>query len=369
MKPQSTRLAIIGAGIAGLTAARLYQTGGLDVQLFDKGQNVGGRCATRRRDGLAFDHGAPFIAASSNDFRWTMRRWMMGAALQNWKPKAATGFPAGLRLFTGTPDMNAIPQRLATGLDITRRVTVDRIERQPDGAWRLFDTESETLGDFAAVLITCPPDQAQRLLQSGLDTGLVPDHWFRRPVRMRAAWTVMVAFDGRVPTDSDALVLDGEPLDYALRNSSKPGRIREQETWVMHAAPDITEQFLDHPKDAVVDDFLAALAYHLDAPLPRVIFAQAHRWLYAHARAEAESEGETKRNEAALPATGYGTGFGSAKATIEYSLFDPETGLGLAGDWIRPPASPYLGVQSAWLSGRDAGKRIRHWSRRRGAKA
>ena len=163
---------------------------------------------------------------------------------------------------------------------------------------------------------------------------------------MRAVWTVMAAFESRVASPHDAMVLDGEPLEFALRNNSKPERTGGQESWVLHAAPDITEQFLDHPKEAVVDDFLAALAYHLDTTLPRVIFARAHRWLYA--RAEATGTSEPDRT-----------------TTPERSLFDPETGLGLAGDWLNPPASPFLGVQSAWLSGRDIGQSLRDWSRRR----
>ena len=92
MAAESPRLAVIGAGIAGLTAARLWQDRGLSVRLFDKGRNIGGRCATRRRDELAFDHGAPAIAATDGDFRWAMRRWMMGAALQRWRA-ACKAFP------------------------------------------------------------------------------------------------------------------------------------------------------------------------------------------------------------------------------------------------------------------------------------
>ena len=345
MAAESPRLAVIGAGIAGLTAARLWQDRGLSVRLFDKGRNIGGRCATRRRDELAFDHGAPAIAATDGDFRWAMRRWMMGAALQRWLG-SMQGFPEGLRLFTGTPDMNAIPVRLGAGLDIAQRVEVARIEREPDGGWHLHDADGTALGRFDAVLLTCPPAQAQRLLQPGLNAGWVEPGWFDRPVQMRAVWTVMAAFESRVASAHDAMALDGEPLEFALRNSSKPERTGGPESWVLHAAPDITEQFLDHPKEAVVEDFLAALAYHLDTSLPRVIFARAHRWLYARAEAT-----DTPNPD--------GT------ATTEPSLFDPETGLGFAGDWLSPPASPFLGVQSAWLSGRHMGQRLRAWARSR----
>ncbi|MEC8275972.1 MAG: NAD(P)-binding protein, partial [Pseudomonadota bacterium] len=227
MAAESSRLAIIGAGIAGMTAARLWQDRGLSVRLFDKGRNIGGRCATRRRDELAFDHGVPAIAATDGDFRWAMRRWMMAATLQRWRG-SMQGFPEGLRLFTGTPDMNAIPARLGAGLDIAQRVEVARVERKPDSGWHLHDADGTALGRFDAVLLTCPLAQAQRLLQPGLNAGWVDPDWFDRPVRMRAVWTVMAAFESRVASPHDAMVLDGEPLEFALRNSSKPERMSAQ---------------------------------------------------------------------------------------------------------------------------------------------
>ena len=46
------------------------------------------------------------------------------------------------------------------------------------------------------------------------------------------------------------------------------------------------------------------------------------------------------------------------------SLFDPETGLGLAGDWLITGLA-LLGVQSAWLSGRHMGQRLGAWARSR----
>ncbi|MGB0678902.1 MAG: NAD(P)-binding protein, partial [Polyangiales bacterium] len=55
------RVAVIGAGVAGLRCARVLSDAGIAVRLFDKGWRVGGRLATRRIEGLGFDHGAQFI--------------------------------------------------------------------------------------------------------------------------------------------------------------------------------------------------------------------------------------------------------------------------------------------------------------------
>ena len=55
------RVAVIGAGMAGLTCAWELRRAGVDVQVFERHESVGGRMSTRSKDGLAFDMGANFL--------------------------------------------------------------------------------------------------------------------------------------------------------------------------------------------------------------------------------------------------------------------------------------------------------------------
>lgn len=55
------RVAVIGAGIAGLTCAFELHKAGVEVQVFERESSVGGRMNTRTKDGLAFDVGANFL--------------------------------------------------------------------------------------------------------------------------------------------------------------------------------------------------------------------------------------------------------------------------------------------------------------------
>ena len=59
-------IAIIGAGIAGSSLARLLTDTARAEVLFDKSALVGGRMATRHTDLVTFDHGAPFFTAREN---------------------------------------------------------------------------------------------------------------------------------------------------------------------------------------------------------------------------------------------------------------------------------------------------------------
>ena len=45
------RVAVVGAGIAGLAAARRLAAAGVEVTVFDKARRPGGRLATRRAEG------------------------------------------------------------------------------------------------------------------------------------------------------------------------------------------------------------------------------------------------------------------------------------------------------------------------------
>ena len=63
------KIAILGCGIAGLSAARELRRNGVDVKLFDKSRGVGGRMSTRYAGVWEFDHGAQFFTAQNADFK------------------------------------------------------------------------------------------------------------------------------------------------------------------------------------------------------------------------------------------------------------------------------------------------------------
>ena len=56
---------IVGAGLAGLCAARELQRAGRSICVLDKARGVGGRLASRRMGDAVLDHGAQYFTVRS----------------------------------------------------------------------------------------------------------------------------------------------------------------------------------------------------------------------------------------------------------------------------------------------------------------
>ena len=65
-------VAVVGAGIAGLTAADELRRAGLDVRVYEAQQHVGGRMASTRHDGFTIDTGAEQVSPSGYRATWEL---------------------------------------------------------------------------------------------------------------------------------------------------------------------------------------------------------------------------------------------------------------------------------------------------------
>ena len=275
------KVAIIGAGLAGLAAARSLVAHGVAVRLFDKGRGAGGRMATRRVEteghAFAFDHGAQYLTARRKVFRATLDA--VGA-----KPWPQPG------RFVGAPRMSQLPRALAEGLDLALSRHVLAIEGAPR-AWRLRHAPAAAVkpgrpapsegvieeGPFDAVLVALPSPQAVELL-----AGPAPNlaALAGRAV-MAPCWTMMVALTER-PNMPEWLQLEEGPIAWLARDSSKPGRHHADECWVVQASAAWTREHLERPADQVAALLLEAFAGLAGRDsLPEHHFLDAHRWRHA----------------------------------------------------------------------------------------
>ncbi|WP_439630197.1 NAD(P)/FAD-dependent oxidoreductase [Gemmata sp.] len=318
------RVAVVGAGVAGLACARALTDRGFDLTVFDKGRGPGGRTATRRVDpDQAFDHGAQYFTARHPDFVRTVGAWLERGAAAEWGGRVvklergvAVDTPPQRR-YVGVPGMSAVAAHLAAALAVRHGTRVARTARTPAG-WQVVDESGGASGPFDFLVVALPSPQAAEVLAP---------HPFAAEaagVPMAPCWAVLVAFGERLDVPWDGAFVSGSPLSWVARNSSKPGRPRGPDCWVLHAGAEWSAAHLEEPPAAVAPLLLGAFAAAAGRTLPPPVHRAAHRWRYSL----------------------------GADAANRTTLFDA-AGLLVCGDWLAGGR-----VEGAYLSGAAAAARI-----------
>lgn len=303
---RTPRVAVIGAGIAGVACARALAASGFACAVFEKSRGAGGRAATRRLDGASFDHGAPFIGPPEPGQDVPLEAWLASGLVASWRPAGG----ADARLLA-VPAMSSLAGALVVGLEVRTGVRVGGIERQGD-AWRLADDAGNDLGGFDAVVVAVPAPQAAPLLAGA------PDLAARAAlVRFAPRWVAMFAFERPLRFARDVDEPGDDTLALLVRDSAKPGR-PPGERWVVHATASWSAVHLEDDADAVARALLEAFRVRTGGAAAEPTLTLAHRWRHAE------------------PATTVGAPF----------LLAPRAALGACGDWCAGGR-----IAGAWTSG------------------
>jgi glycine/D-amino acid oxidase-like deaminating enzyme len=121
------RVAVVGAGLAGLTAARILEEQGHDVVVVEKARGAGGRSATRRHEAWQFDHGAQYFTARDPRFLQHVLAWQERGSIALWEGRIGVvekgrvqAAAEQTRRFVGLPGMNAVCRDIAGELSDCR---------------------------------------------------------------------------------------------------------------------------------------------------------------------------------------------------------------------------------------------------------
>lgn len=168
----SVPIAIIGTGIAGLSAAHALRSAGQTVQLFDKGHGSGGRMASKRSEAGTLDLGAQYFTARDRRFLDALQHWREEGWVDEWKPALyqyrdgqLSPSPDEQPRWVGIPRMSAITRALLTDLQVVFSCRITEVFRGKQH-WHLQDAEGQNHGPFNQVLIAIPAPQATPLLAS-----------------------------------------------------------------------------------------------------------------------------------------------------------------------------------------------------------
>lgn len=159
------KVVVVGAGLAGLTAARELMSRDVDVIVFDKGRGVGGRMATRRIDTPAgtavFDHGAQFFTARSDTFRSMVAEWERGNVVYEWC--RGFGDTDGHPRYAARGGMAALTKHLARDLDVRTSTLVFSVSHGDTDRW-IVTLDDGSTHPADGVILTCPIPQSYSLV-------------------------------------------------------------------------------------------------------------------------------------------------------------------------------------------------------------
>lgn len=314
----TTEVIIVGAGLAGLTAARLLTAAGVAVVVVEKSRGLGGRLATRREGEATFDHGAQYFTVRDPGLAAWVSGWQEEAVARVWCDRLPEDPPARREeRWVGQSGMTAIAKRLAEGLTIHRGVTVTAA-RWDGSRWQV-ETKEGPSWSAPRLLLTAPVPQSLALLAAGDfarlgDPAYAPLH----QVEYLRAFALLATLAGPsgLPAPGAQRLAAPSPLRWIADNAAKG--VSAVPAITAHSSHEHAVAFWDAPDDAKAGPLLADLAPRLDSAITSW---KIHRWRYA-------------QPVGSLP---------------EPCFADPAHGLWLAGD-----AFPGGRVEGAYLSGKAA---------------
>lgn len=265
------RIAIIGAGFAGIAAAQTLRAAGCRTVVFEKSRSYGGRCATRNWEGDVVDHGAQYFTVGSSEFARAIR---VSAQLevhpieallvhQNGRP-----FPEKKRYYHRGGN-NRLARALAEGLDIRFETLVP----PPAALTRGWQVCGEP---FDRVLTTAPLPQSAALFGVALDA---PDTYEPCLTLLARYWGEWL---GRTPERYGLAHQPGGALLWSACENHKARRIQPGRTvFVLHASSSFSRHYWDaDPQEwgrllrAESEAAWGVLPAHFDSQF-------SHRWLFA----------------------------------------------------------------------------------------
>lgn len=299
----TSRTAVIGAGLAGLSCARVLRRAGHYVDVFEAERIIGGRMATIRIGVVPYDHGAQYITSRSTRFRDFILELTASGYAAPWSPKVKIGnsddYTTASNWFVGVPGMSSIVRPLAESVRIHTSRAAHTISRGEKG-WQIWFEDQSSVGPFSAVAICVPSPRAQLLL-GPLEE--VSSHLSK--VRMAPCWAMMVRLDERILPEQDVSSDMSEVIRWIARDNSKPGRRTRGETIVAHASPAWTRETEDVEPEVVAEEMWGEICHIFGLPPARPSQMSAHVWKHG------------------LVETSLGESF----------IYSSESKVGVAGDW------------------------------------
>ena len=277
------RIAIIGAGISGITLAHAL-TAKAQVRLFEKSRGVSGRMSTRYAAPFCFDHAADSFTVRSKDFEAFLKPYLENGLVAEWNGKLidcqlgkkVTQYLGSERHLVASPNMNSLCKKLAENLDIKLNTEVAPLsQRQRDG-WHLLDAAGVSLGLYDMVISTAPPEQTLRLFAGHLANN-TPLHY----AQMQGCYSLMIGFNRPWEHPWIAAKVVDNPIKWLSINSTKPGRNKSVTSIVAYSCNNWSDARMDDDILDIQNLLLEQFQQVTGMDCTHMDYISTHRWRYA----------------------------------------------------------------------------------------
>lgn len=317
---------IVGAGIAGITAARILRDAGVAVRLLDKADRPGGRLATLDvPTGPPVDFGAQGLISGNADLDSLYTAWGEGGWL---RPCLRTALPpcnyGEGEAWEPARGFGPFIEALGEGLDVRHGVRVARMEISHRG-WRAVSFSDEQ-SEAEAMLLALPAPEVLRIVQT---SGLVLPAEVLRPLT-RVTYDPCYAMVALLDPEADVPV---EPIlgqdDHRKSWFASSGRLEDGRRIVKLMLGSSESETLMDDDPEVVQAYMTGLIRDHTGAEPT--WSHLHPWRYCQATRAHPGRSVMHTDPAPL-------------------LF--------AGDGFRDHDGSGSGVGHAILSGADAARRL-----------
>lgn len=291
-------VAIVGAGLSGLAAAHTLADAGYIVTLFEKSSDVGGRAATRERQGFIYDHGAQYVKEGTPlNLSLITERFSSPDLIDIKKPIWI--FDGEGHLLAGDEKqnneqklsykhgLNILAQRMAEELTIKRETPITRIQQDPTG-WRLFDQVGQAYGSFNTLLITIPATQASALIKASQLESSLQDLVVSQldKASYNPLISVMLGYQPKPQTRPYYALVNSDkqhPISWlAWEHEKAPERVPAGTGLLLaQMAPAYSTQHMQTTDEELVRDVAQLVSKLIQESLPEPSFSDVQRWTYA----------------------------------------------------------------------------------------
>ena len=320
-------VAVIGAGITGITLANLLQKK-VNLTVFEKSRGVGGRMATRRAEPYQFNHGAQYFKIENKEFKNFLQPLIQNKIIKHLeanhieilnKEVIKRTKTYNKIYYTPVSKMNSVVKYLINNnFFIKLLCKIDKTIKEND-KWFIIDSDNVSYGPYDWLFITIPPNQALEILYNNfkfLD--------IIKKIKMRSCYSLMLGFDKIKEFDFDtALFLDEDVQWLSIRK-----KIIENKKYynlLINSSYDFAEKNVNSSKDKISDYLIKQVSEIVKYELNNYEHKALHFWKYAM----------------------------SEKNNNLGSLLDEDLKVIVCGDWCMNGK-----VEGGFLSAKDAAKKL-----------